>query len=383
MRVLVVGAGAYVTGRGTGGPGTVLPALAEASRTLPVDEVVIAATRDDGGPEVEAAAGRVNRALGTSLAVRYRPAEPLLAGADLAGFDAAVVAVPDPLHAAVGRRVLGAGVHCLMVKPLTPTLAEGRELAELAAARRLHAVVELHKRYDEANLVVRRLLAEGRLGRVSYATVEFSQRISIPLETFRAWSERTNVFQYLGVHYVDLFYFLTGYRPLDALAVGSRGALTAAGVDAFDSVHVVTRWRPPDGEPALCQLATGWIDPASSSAMSDQRYLLVGEKGRIECDQKNRGLTLVAGGAGVEAVNPYFSQTLATEDGPRFAGYGGRSVATFLADVAAIRRGEADAASFEGRRPTFADALVSTAVIDAANRSLANGSTWEAVDAAV
>jgi predicted dehydrogenase len=385
MRVLVVGAGAYVTGRGTGGPGTVLPALAEASRTLPFDGVTVAATRPDeeGAAEVAEAAGRVNRALGTSLEVDYRRAEPLLGGDGLARFDAAVVAVPDHLHAEVGRRVLGADLHCLMVKPLTPTLAEGRELARLAADRGLHAVVELHKRYDEANLVVRRLLAEGRFGRLAYATVEFSQRITIPTEAFRGWVHRTNVFQYLGVHYVDLIWFLTGFSPVEAMAAGGRGVLAAAGVDALDSVHAIVRWRRPEGgDPFVSQLATGWIDPRTSTAMSDQRYLLVGAAGRIECDQKNRGLALVGAGGGAEAINPYFSQLQAGEDGVRFAGYGHRSIATFLGDVAAIGRGEAAAGDFEGRRATFADALVSTAVVDAVNRSLANGSRWEAVDAA-
>lgn len=377
----MVGAGAYVTGRGTGGHGTVLPALAEASRALSLDEVTICATREDAGAEVSAAAERVNRMLGTALAVRYRPAGPVLGGGEAARFDAAIVAVPDHLHAEVGRQVLEAGLHCLMVKPLTPTLAEGRALAELAASRGLYGMVELHKRFDEANLVVRRLLSEDRLGRLSHATVEYSQRISIPLEAFRSWAEHTNIFQYLGVHYVDLFYFLTDFSPIDALAVGTRSVLAEAGVDTPDSVHALTRWQPPGGgAPVVCQLATGWIDPRTSSAMSDQRYVLVGADGRIECDQKNRGLSVV-GGAGVEAVNPYFSQLLVGGDGPRFSGYGPRSIATFLGDVAAIRRGEADAASFEGRRPTFADALPSTAVVDAINRSLAAGATWETVDA--
>ena len=378
----MVGAGAYVTGRGTGGPGTVLPALAEVSRTLPLAEVTLCATREDGEGEAEtaAAADRVNQALGTSLRVRYRRAAPLLAGAELADFDAAIVAVPDHLHAEVGRRVLAAGLHCLMVKPLTPGLAEGRELARLAAERRLHAVVEFHKRYDEANLVVRRLLGENRLGRLSYATVEYSQRISVPLETFRGWAHRTNIFQYLGVHYVDLLYFLTGYRPLDVLAVGSRGVLSAAGVDTFDAVHALTRWASPDGgDPFVCHLATAWIDPGTSTAMSDQRYRIVGAAGRVDCDQKNRGVEVVTGEGGVEAINPYFSQLLATGDGPRFDGYGHRSIATFLTDVAAISRGEATPEALAGRRPTFAEGLVSTAVVDAVNRSLATarpGRRW-------
>ena len=278
--------------------------------------------------------------------------------------------------------MLAAGLHCLMVKPLTPDLAEGRELAALAAERGLLAVVELHKRYDEANLVVRRLLGEGRLGRLSYATVEYSQRIEVPLATFRSWAHRTNIFQYLGVHYADLIYFLTGFRPLDVRR-GSRGVLAAAGVDTYDAVHALTRWRSPDGgDPFVCQFATSWIDPRTSTAMSDQRYRLVGAEGRVDCDQKNRGVDLVTA-AGAEAINPYFSQLLATGDGPRFAGYGPTSIVTFLADVAAIGRGEVSSEALAGKRPTFAEALVSTAVVDAVNRSLANGATWEAVDEAV
>jgi D-galacturonate reductase len=384
VKILVVGAGAYVTGRGTGGQGTVLPALAEASRTLPLDEVTICATRADGEAEVAAAASRVNRALGTALRVHYRRAAELLDGADLAEFAAAVVAVPDHLHAEVGRRALAAGLHCLMVKPLTPDLTAARELTALAAERGVLAVVELHKRYDEANLVVRRLLGEGRLGRLCYATVEYSQRIEVPLATFRSWAHRTNIFQYLGVHYVDLIHFLTGYRPLDVLAVGSRSVLAGAGVDTYDAVHALTRWRSPDGgDPFVCQFATSWIDPRTSTAMSDQRYRLVGAEGRVDCDQKNRGVELVTAAAGAETINPYFSQLLATGDGPRFAGYGPASIATFLTDVAAIGRGEVTPEALAGRRPTFAEALVSTAVVDAVNRSLAHGATWEAVDEAV
>ena len=237
--------------------------------------------------------------------------------------------------------MLAAGLHCLMVKPLTPDLAQGGKLAALAAERGLLAVVELHKRYDEANLVVRRLLGEGRLGRLSYATVEYSQRIEVPLATFRSWAHRTNIFQYLGVHYADLIYFLTGFRPLDVLAVGSRGVLAAAGVDTYDAVHALTRWRSPDGgDPFVCQFATSWIDPCTSTAMSDQRYRLVGAEGRVDCDQKNRGVDLVTA-AGAEAINP---RLLAAPGNRRRASLrrlrAPRALSPFSPDVAAIGRGE-------------------------------------------
>lgn len=43
MKILVLGSGMYVTGRGGTGPGTVLSALAETSKSLSMEEVVVIA----------------------------------------------------------------------------------------------------------------------------------------------------------------------------------------------------------------------------------------------------------------------------------------------------------------------------------------------------
>jgi predicted dehydrogenase len=385
MRILVVGAGMYVLGRGTSGLGTVLPTLAQASKQIDIGEVTICSTSDRGGPEVARAATEINRRLGSSLKVSHALLERALPAGRSSraapAFDCAIVSVPDHLHFEIGRRVLEAGLHCLMVKPFVPTMEEGRRLISLADEHGLYGAVEFHKRFDEANLIVRRMVGEGRLGTLAYATVEYSQRITVPRDLFTGWAARTNIFQYLGVHYVDLLHFITGYQPRRVTAVGHRGVLTGLGIDTYDSVHVILEWE----QGFVSQFAVGWIDPERSSAISDQRYLLVGSDGRIECDQKNRGLRVVGpegpgGPGGIVDVNPYFSEYLARPGEPlEFGGYGYESILRFLLDV----ESRVDPSSLEGKRPTFRSALASTAVIQAVRESLDAASGWKNVDAAV
>lgn len=383
MKLLVIGAGMYVTGRGTADPGTVLAALAQAACQLPLSEIVVA-TRDRGADDVERCRARLSALLPHVPPMRHALIDDVFASSRLSEeFAACIVSVPDHAHHAVGLRVLEAGLHCLMVKPLTPTLSEADALIAAQERAGLYAAVELHKRFDEANLAVRKLVRDGALGRLSYMTVEYSQRIKIPTQVFAGWSNQTNIFQYLGVHYVDLVYFLTGFHPVRALGYGTSGVLRERGFEGYDSVHALVEWQNP-AEPQqrlLAQFATSWIDPNVSTAMSDQKFSLVGALGRVDCDQKNRGVTLISN-AGVEALNPYFARMLSTMDGNRFNGYGQQSIERFVRDVAALRAGTVTVAELATRRPTFRDARPCTAVIEAVSASLAAGSRWKEIHAA-
>jgi len=383
MKILVIGAGMYVTGRGTAGIGTILPALAQYSRDNLVECVTVAATRPESASGVIESCRRINDLLGSHLRAEYRQIQ---SAADLtirpSEFDCAIVCVPDHLHFEATAELLRAGVHCLVVKPLTPTLAEATKLLALQEEHGLLGVVEFHKRFDEQNLLVRKMIRDGAIGTPRYMVVAYSQRIGIPLDVFRAWSHRTNIFQYLGVHYVDLIYFLTGFRPVRASAVGSRGVLEANGVDTFDSVHATIVWEDAakQGE-FVSQLAIGWIDPNSTSALSDQRYFLVGSSGRVDLDQTDRGIHLVSGPSGMETPNPHFSMILGEGEGVAFQGYGYRSIERFLKDVARVKAGQISPSSLEGVRPSFRQSLVSTSVVEAVNESLGAGGAWRKTNA--
>jgi len=375
----------YVTGRGTRGIGTVLPTVVQWGRTRPLDGVTVVATRRDGAAEVGAAAERLESLLGIRLQVEYRALEGSLnetLGDD--AFDAAIVAVPDHLHFEVAATLLRRDMHVLVVKPLTPTVAEARALLELARSRGLHGAVELHKRFDPQNLYARGAIARGDLGRPAYAVVTYSQRVEVPATAFRSWAQHTNIFQYLGVHYADLLHFLTGYLPIRAMAVGTRGVLADRGVDTWDSVLATIEWRAPMSPHVfVSQLAIGWIDPNGTSAMSDQRFFVVGSRGRLDLEQKDRGVTLVTDSGGVETPNPHFSMVLDDANGrPEVQGYGPASIARFLDDAADIVANRVKASALLDIRPSFKQAMVSTAIVEAVNESLSSGGAWRSIDAA-
>lgn len=386
MKILIVGAGMYVTGRHGTGEGTILAALAQSSRELPIEKLDIVARKPENEAAVREAAQRINGRLGTSIAPRYLAVPSVARHLEQdSDYDAAIVCVPDHLHCEVGKAVLERKLHCLMVKPFTPTLAEAQELLTLQRARGVHGAVEFHKRFDESNLMVRRLLAEGGIGTARYFVIGYSQRISIPLEVFREWSTRTNIFQYLGVHYVDLVQFLTGARPLRAMALATRGVLSGQGMDTPDSVHATIEWQGGAGgeTPFVSVMNLGWIDPRTSSALSDQRFTLVCSRGRLEVDQKKRGIELVRDCGGVQDLNPYFAEYLPGLDGKlTFQGYGYQSIRAFLDDLLAVKAGQLTAAELERSRPSFKEALVSTAVIEAVNLSLESSSNWVAIEGA-
>lgn len=383
LKVLVIGAGMYVCGRGTDGFGTVLPSMYEAFRGGLIDSVCVVAT----SPASVKAVQRKNAELSKRMGFRLPLEGFAKAGLGASSYkealkifrpDAVIVAVPDHLHATVVAQAAKTGAHILVVKPLAPTLKEGKAMTASVRAAGVYGAVEFHKRFDEANLKLRQVIASGSIGDVLYINVAYSQRKLIPEKMFKTWAAKTNIFQYLGVHYVDLIYFATGARPLRVMATAQKNWLAGKGINTFDAVQAVIEWEDPrTSQKFVSSIATNWIDPDGSSAMSDQRISVVGTRGRVDSDQKNRGVQIVTDEEGIEDFNPYFSQLYPDATGQTvFRGYGERSFHQFFADVSNIMTGVQKPEHLKDFRPTFQQALVSTAVIEAVAKSLKRNSPW-------
>ena len=389
--VLVIGAGMYVGGRGAGGTdGTVLPALMQAQTRGTIGEILVAATSWESIDTLQSKLKELNARMGMQVQVKGYPEgsqrDPLAyrqALEELPRPGCAIVVVPDHLHASITGDVIRAGVHPLVVKPLTPTVKEAHELIELAETHNVYGAVEFHKRFDETNLLLRQALADGRLGDVRYVSVEYSQRRMMK-EVFGGWLQETNIFQYLGVHYADLIYFVTGARPVRALATGQPDDPASDARPGSDAIQVLVEWEDPSTmQRFVSTIVTNWIDPDATSAMSDQKITVVGTRGRYQIDQKHRGAQLVTEQRGVEDVNPYFSQIYVGADGALGVhGYGPRSIAQFLDDVRDLVDGRRRRQDLIAKRPSFQQALASTAVIEAVNRSLSQSSEWVAIEKA-
>ncbi len=384
MKIIIVGSGMYVTGRNNTGTGTILASLLETSKSVGIEKIKIVSRKKASAKGVEAAQKRINKLLGTRIKLDFQALgnngekafEKILSKES---FDACIVSTPDHLHFSYTKMAIEKGLHCLVVKPLTPTAKENKELIRLQKKHGVYGAVEFHKRWDETNMYIQRRIKEKAFGKLLYAVVEYSQKVSIPTETFRSWSGLTNIFQYLGVHYVDLMYFLTGFIPDRVNAYGTSGILHKKGIDTFDSVHVTLVWKNPKNpkEEFLVNYNTNWIDPECTTAMSDQKYMLIGTDGRINCNQKNRGLEEVTSKEGVKSVNPYFSDYLPDDHGNRtFQGYGHKSIEAFVKDVNNLLENKTTIAQLEKIRPTFTSSLISTAVLEAVNKSLEKNAKW-------
>jgi predicted dehydrogenase len=386
MNVLVIGAGMYVTGRNESGVGTILSSLVQSSKNIDINKITIVARSDNNKIDVDDASKRINEILKRDIEVEY----VALNGISLdevckkGAYDCAIVCTPDHLHFDQIVILFNNNIHVLSVKPLVATVEENKKLIKLQDEKKLIGMVEFHKRYDEANLYTKKVLTEKKLGDILYYGVDYTQKISIPTTTFKSWVEFTNIFQYLGVHYVDLFYFMTNYTPKKLMAYGTKGVLISKGINTYDSVHVNIIWEDKDGKESISVMNIGWVDPNCTSAMSDQKYKLVCTGGRIENDHKNRGVELVVDDIGIQAPNPYFSEYLLDENGDyEFVGYGHKSIKQFLLDVVNVNTGKVSLQSLEEIRPTFKQSLVSTHIVEAVNKSLDNVSNWEMINVEV
>jgi predicted dehydrogenase len=281
----------------------------------------------------------------------------------------------------VAKDCLEAGLHTLLVKPLTPTTAEGRDLVNLAEDCNLYGAVEFHKRWDRSNLILRDKIKSGELGTPLNCWVEYSQRKSIPLSFFKEWASKTSILQYLGVHYIDIVRFITAALPKRVMAVGQKSEIVQHGIDAYDAIQCFIEWEMPDGVQFTQTILTSWVDPESSTAASDQKIKFIGTKGRYEADQKERGIRINTDNLGAQHINPDFCMQYGTEDGDiHWQGYGIESITTFLNDVVDIEVNQKLISEFQTERPSFKESLISTMVVEAAHLSLENKSNWQLVE---
>jgi predicted dehydrogenase len=126
--------------------------------------------------------------------------------------EAVVVATPVPTHHAVARRVLEAGKHVFVEKPLAWTVAEARELEALAAERGLTLMVGHLLRFHPGVVKLRQLIESGELGDVLYVYGN-RQNLGVIREDENAlWS--------LGVHDISVVLYLLGGRPVEVSARG-------------------------------------------------------------------------------------------------------------------------------------------------------------------
>jgi len=196
--------------------------------------------------------------------ITYRALEELLADSSISLI---VVATPNGTHFELARRILSAGKHAVIDKPMAVTSAEIAALIRLAAEHKVLLAPFHNRRWDGDFLTVQKLLREETLGRlVSFASRFDRWRPQMPAD--RLWTEAPGeggVLLNLGPHLADQAMVLFG-KPQ---AVSAEVLRERDGEGANDCFTI--RLRYPD---LLVTLAANYL-----SLPAGPRFHLRGTKG--------------------------------------------------------------------------------------------------------
>ena len=257
-----------------------------------------------------------------------------------------VVAIPDPDHYRVIMDSLAAGQHILAVKPLVLEYRQAEEIRETAFAKGLFIGVEYHKRFDRRALVARQQYREGRFGEFVIGEARMIEPYFYRKSNFQNWftTDRTDPFVYVGCHYVDQVYFITGLKPVEVSVSGVTGPFPN-GNEGY--LWANGRVRFENG--AILSVIDGLGNPAGGAGANDQGLSMYcegeGGTGLIQHNDQDRGVRYAyvegtgPGGSTYNYVSPDFYRFVPW-DGPGWmpTGYGHDSVAGIIEACRSIER---------------------------------------------
>lgn len=195
--------------------------------------------------------------------------------------DAALIVSPDWLHAEHTLRCLDAGLTVLLEKPLAPTLDEARTIVERARAAGRRVIVGEQYRFWPAERTVRKLLADGAVGRVDHATLV--DRRNQPAKGEGPWFATLEYahLQDIAVHHFDSLRMWFG-RPTAMFASGWRtpwsdyeGKCATQALLSFGDVQVQYL-----GTLASHRFGTSlWIEGEQGAIWTNRKYVALRKRG--------------------------------------------------------------------------------------------------------
>ena len=300
------------------------------------------------------------------------------------------IVAPGNLHAPIAIAALRAGKHVLCEKPLANTLAEAAAMAaaaDTAFADGARAMVGFNYRRVPAIALARRLVEQGRIGRLRHVRAVYLQDWLVdpdsPL-TWRMQAEQagSGALGDLGAHIVDLAHFLTGDAIIGVSAVSAtftpeRPLLDGSGtgpVTVDDAVAFTARLRSG-------ALASFEATRCAAGRKNALRIELNGSAGSLAFDlERLNELEFYDGDDTDAGQTAGFRRILVTEaEHPYLSGWWppGHILGwehTFTHQAKDLLTAIAEGAQPE---PSFGDGLAVQRVLDAVQRSAAAGSGWE------
>ncbi len=311
--------------------------------------------------------------------------------AEMAPHNLVVVAVPDQLHYGIIKAALEADQYVITVKPLVLSHSEAKELEELSLGRGLFLGVEYHKRFDDRALMARQSYRAGQLGDFRLAQARMLEPHFYVNSNFQNWCtcENSDMFTYVGCHYVDQIHFITGLLPVEVSVYGIKDEYPN-GAEGYLWTDGRVIWE--NGASLSVINAMGYPDAAPGGNMQGMQMYCKGSEDACMLfhDDQYRGVkcSFDAGAPGVGKVSqepsPDYMKLVyrGGKHGMEPVGYGFRSIEQLVAGAARVERVGDDLAARqaelkeiddEGILATPANSAFNELVIEAGRLSILNG----------
>jgi len=177
--------------------------------------------------------------------------------------DGVVVATPVATHHKVAKKVLQAGKHALVEKPLCLSSADADDLIETAEKTKTVLMVGHTFVFTAAVNKVKDLLRDGELGEIHYVA---SNRLNLGI-----FQEDMNVIWDLAPHDVSILQYVLEKKPIEVSAHGQSFIR-----QPIEDVAFVTLRFP---ENVVAHLHVSWLDPCKI-----RRTTFVGSKKMVVYD---------------------------------------------------------------------------------------------------
>ncbi|HEX4815715.1 MAG TPA: Gfo/Idh/MocA family oxidoreductase [Nonomuraea sp.] len=302
------------------------------------------------------------------------------------------ICTPGDSHAEIAVAALAAGKHVICEKPLANTVAEAEAMVAAAATAPGKSMVAFNYRRVPAVALARRYVEEGKLGEIRHVRAQYLQDWIVDPEFPLVWRLQKDkagagALGDIGSHIVDAAEFVTGQRVVGVSALtetfikrrplaGESAGLGATRADATGEVTVddaaLFIGRMSGG--ALASFEATRFATGRKNAM---RIEINGQLGSLAFDFESMNeLWYSAGGAGFERIlvtepdHPYVGAWWPPGHGLGYEHTFTHEIKDFLEAIAT----GADPA------PSFADGLRVQRVLEAVERSAADGSRYTNVE---
>lgn len=249
-----------------------------------------------------------------------------------------VVAMPDQLHYEVIMEALKSNQHILCVKPLVLEYKQTVEIEKIAAEKGLFIGVEYHKRFDRRSLMAKRSYELKQFGEFVIGEAKMIEPYYYRSSNFQNWftCDKTDPFVYVGCHYIDLVYFITGLKPVEVSVSGIKGRFPN-GNEGYMWANGRVRFE----NNAILSVTDGLGYPDGGAGSNEQNLHMYFEgnnkSGHLKHDDQFRGVEysylegIGPGGSNFNYVSPDFYRLVPWEGvGYKPIGYGYESVAASI-----------------------------------------------------